>query len=189
MALPVLAAGLFAAGALAQTPPAAPAAPPAPPPPVPAASPEAHAEALKLTEMIGVDKQTEQLLGLMRRQMVGLVMRAGAKPPADDPTKPPILMKEQDAVKIVDELLMPDFIAQKGDLTNEIIDVWANNFTMDDMKGLVAFYSTPLGKKLIATLPAITQQGMAAGQAWGQRVYKATIDKNKDKLIAAGLRF
>jgi uncharacterized protein len=188
-ALPVLAAGLFiASGALAQTPPAGPGAPAAAPP-VPAASPEAHKEAETLTGMIGVNHQADQLIGIMRRQMVGLVMRAGAKPPADDPTKPPVMMAEQDATKIVDSLLMPDFIAQKGDLTNEIIDVWANNFTMDDMKGLIAFYSTPLGKKLIATLPAVTQQGMAAGQAWGQRVYKTTIEKNKDKLISAGLRF
>ena len=197
-ALPFLAAGLLAAtGAMAQTAPApaapAPAAPapvaPAVPAPVPAASPEAHKEALTLTEMIGVNHQTDQLLGIMRNQMIQLVMRAGAKAPEGDPTKPPVMLKPEDAAKIVDQLLMPDFVAQKGDLTNEIIDVWANNFTMDDMKGLISFYSTPLGKKLIATLPAVTQQGMAAGQAWGQRVYKTTIEKNKDKLIAAGLRF
>ena len=111
------------------------------------------------------------------------------EPPAGDPTKPPELMKGEDAAKIVDELLMPDFVAQQNDLTNQIIDVWANNFSMDDIKGLRAFYSTPLGQKLIATLPAVTQQGMSAGQAWGQRVYQATIQKNKDALIARGLRF
>ncbi len=191
-AVPFLAAGLAiasASGAFAQTAPAAPAAPPALPPPVPAASPEAHKEAAALTEMIGVSKQSQQIMGIMRNQMIQLVMRAGAKPPAGDPTKPAELMKGEDAAKIVDELLMPDFVAQQNDLTNQIIDVWANNFSMDDIKGLRAFYSTPLGQKLIATLPAVTQQGMSASQAWGQRVYQATIQKNKDALIARGLRF
>ncbi len=84
---------------------------------------------------------------------------------------------------------MPDFLAQQADLNTQIIDVWANNFSVDDLKGLKAFYATPLGQKLIATLPAVTQQGMAAGQAWGQRIYQATINKNKDALIARGLRF
>lgn len=181
-------AGLFAAtgGALAQTPPAAP---PAPPPPVPAASPEAHREAAALVEMIGVNKQSQQLIGIMRNQMIQLVMRAGAKPPANDPTKPPELMKPEDAAKIVDELLMPEFAGQQNDLANQIVDVWANNFSLDEIKGLRAFYNTPLGQKLIQTLPAVTQQGMAAGQGWGQRVYQAAIQKNKDALIARGLRF
>lgn len=191
LALPLVVGLLAASGAIAQSPPAAPAQPAAPaiPPPVPAASPEAHKEAAALVEMVGANKQAEQLLGIMRQQMIQVVMRAGAKPPANDPSKPPEMMKPEDAAKIVDELMMPDFIAQRNDLNTQIIDVWANNFSLDDMKALRAFYNTPVGQKLIATLPAVTQQSMAAGQGWGQRVYQATITKNKDALIARGLRF
>jgi len=193
MRRPTLAATTFLAGLLAasagfaQTPP--PATPAAPPPPVPAASPEAHREAAALTDMIGVNKQSQQLIAIMRNQMIQLVMRAGAKPPGGDPTKPAELMKPEDAAKIVDEILMPEFAAQQADLSNQIVDVWANNFTIDDLKGLRAFYNTPLGQKLIQTLPAVTQQGMSAGQAWGQRIYQAAIQKHKDELIAKGLRF
>ncbi len=187
LAASTLLAGVLAAGmACAQTPPAAPAAPP---PPVPAASPEAHREAAALTEMIGVTKQSQQLIGIMRNQMIQLVMRAGAKPPAGDPTKPAEMMKPEDAAKIVDDILMPEFVSQQNELTTQIIDVWANNFTIEDLKGLRAFYNTALGQKLIQTLPAVTQQGMSAGQAWGQRIYQAAIQKHKDALIAKGLRF
>ena len=186
-ALPLLAAGMLALpfGAGAQTAPA----PAQIAPPVPAASPEAHKEAAALTAMIGVDKQSQQIINFMRNQMIQLVMRAGAKAPANDPTRPPELLKPEDAAKIVDDLLIPDFVAQQADLNTQIIDVWGNNFTVEDLKGLRAFYATPLGKKLIATLPAVTQQGMSAGQAWGQRVYQASIVKHKDALIARGLRF
>jgi hypothetical protein len=171
---------LATAGAAAQTAPAPVPAPAAAPTPGVAAltkpSPEAIKEATKLTEMIGVNHQAEQLLAIMRNQMIQLVMRSGNK-------------QQADAAKIVDEVLMPDFTAQAGELSQDIIDVWASNFTVADLKGLEAFYNTPLGKKLIATLPAVTQQGMAAGQAWGQRVYKAAIQKHKDDLIARGLKF
>ena len=170
---------LAAAGAHAQTAPAAPAPAPASTPGVAALtkpSDAAIAEATKLTEMIGVNHQAEQLLAIMRNQMIQLVMRAGNK-------------QQPDATKIVDEVLMPDFIAQSGELSKDIIEVWASNFTVDDLKGLEAFYNTPLGKKLIQTLPAVTQQGMVSGQAWGQRVYKTSIEKHKDDLIARGLKF
>ena len=186
-ALPLLAACMLALPCAtgAQSPP-----PPASiPPPVPPASAEAHKEAAALAAMNGVDKLSQQLLGIMRNQMIQLVMRAGAKAPANDPTRPPELMKPEDAAKIVDDVLMPDFAAQQADLNTQIIDVWGNNFSVEDLEGLRAFYATPLGKKLVATLPAVTQQGMAAGQAWGQRVYQASVLKHKDALIARGLRF
>ncbi len=166
--------------ALAQAPAPAPAAPGTPPPTAMAAPPKATEEARKeaqaLTEMIGVSRQTQQLVAIMRGQMIQLVMRSGSKP-------------QDEATKIVDEVLMPDFTAQEADLTASIIDVWATNFTLDDLKALRAFYATPLGQKLIATLPAVTQQGMQAGQAWGQRIYQSSIQKHKEELISKGLKF
>ncbi len=184
--------GLAAPGVHAQTAPApmTPAAPapasgaaPAAPaggiataPVLAPVSADAHKEAAALTAMIGVNQTSQQLIGIMRAQMIQLVMRSGNKP-------------QDEAMKIVDEVLMPDFLAQQGDLTNEIIDVWARNFTIDDLKGLEAFYQTPLGQKLIKTLPAVTQQGFQVGQAWGQRIYQAAIAKHKDELILRGLKF
>jgi uncharacterized protein len=174
--------------AQAQTPPA-PATTPAPAVPsnaaagslsnapvLPPVSDEAHKQAAALTEMIGVSRQSTQLIGIMRGQMIQLVMRSGNK-------------TQDDATKIVDEVLMPDFLAQQNELTNQIVDVWARDFTIDDLKGLQAFYQTPLGQKLIQTLPEVTQQGMLTGQAWGQRVYQAAITKHKDELILRGLKF
>jgi hypothetical protein len=33
-----------------------------------------------------------------------------------------------------------------------------------------AFYESPAGQKVLATLPAITQESMKIGQAWGEQV-------------------
>jgi hypothetical protein len=96
---------------------------------------------------------------------------------------------QEESSKIVDEVLMPEFTSQENELTSAIIEVWASNFTVEDLKALRAFYATPLGQRLIATLPAITQQGMAAGQTWGRRIYQAALQKHKDELVARGLKF
>jgi hypothetical protein len=168
---------LLGATAHAQTPPATTPAPAAQPAlPTMAATPESRQAAATLTEMIGVTRQSQQLVAVMRAQMVQMVIRSSGKSP-------------EEASKIVDEVLMPDFTSQETELTDAIIDVWASNFSTEDLKALHDFYATPLGQRLIATLPQITQQGMAAGQAWGRRIYQAAIQKHKDELTARGLKF
>ena len=161
---------LLSGAASAQTPP--PAAPPAAAP----VSPEAHREAVALTEMIGAGKQAQQLVVIMRTQMIQTIMRTSAKTP-------------EDASKIVDEVLMPEFVTQLPELQTQIVDAWAVSFSIEDLKGLRAFYNTPLGQKLIQTLPAVTQQGMSAGQTWGQRLYQTAITKHKADLEARGVKF
>jgi hypothetical protein len=169
---------LLGATAHAQTPPPPAAAAPAAQPALPtvAVTPEGRAAAAVLTEMIGVNRQSQQLVAVMRAQMVQMVLRNSGK-------------TAEESTKIVDEVLMPDFTAQEAELTDGIIDVWASSFSVEDLKALHDFYATPLGQRLINTLPAITQQGMAAGQAWGRRIYQVSLQKHKDELVARGVKF
>jgi len=57
---------------------------------------------------------------------------------------------------------------------NELIEMsipsYEKRFTHDEIKQLLEFYETPLGKKLIETQPAIVQECMLAGQEWGQKL-------------------
>ena len=57
-----------------------------------------------------------------------------------------------------------------SELVDMMVPIYAKYFTHEDIVGLLAFYDTPVGKKLIASQPAIMQESMAAGAAWGQRV-------------------
>jgi hypothetical protein len=161
--------------ALAQAPAPAPAAPATVAQPAAPPSEEARKLATTLTDVIGVSRQSQQLIGIMRGQMIQMVMRTSSKP-------------QDESTKIVDEVLLPDFTSQTAELNAQIVDVWASSFSTDELKGLLTFYNTPLGKKLIATLPAVTQQSMANSQAWGQRVYQAAIQKHADELRVRGLK-
>lgn len=72
------------------------------------------------------------------------------------------------AKEVLDEEFKRSFDAPDG-LMAGIVRVYAKHFTSEDVKGLVAFYNTELGKKLVATMPALMQESMEAAQQWSTR--------------------
>ena len=67
------------------------------------------------------------------------------------------------------------------DLENMIVPIYDEYFTEGDIDQLIAFYKTPIGKKVIATLPDITQESMAAGQQWGKELARKVIEELEAK--------
>jgi hypothetical protein len=63
----------------------------------------------------------------------------------------------------------------KADTTHLIdlaVQVYDKYLTDDDIKGLIQFYSTPLGKKTLSVLPKVTVEMQSAGMQWGQTLGK-----------------
>ncbi len=54
------------------------------------------------------------------------------------------------------------------DLVDLIVPIYDRHFTDEDIKGLIAFYQSPLGRKLVDQMPQISAESMAAGQEWGR---------------------
>jgi hypothetical protein len=61
---------------------------------------------------------------------------------------------------------------KKEDFYALITPVCRRNMSPEDIKGLLAFYRTPLGRRVLASLPKITQESIGVGQLWGQKVIK-----------------
>ncbi len=57
-----------------------------------------------------------------------------------------------------------------GALYTKIADLYMAEFTQDEIKALVAFYNTDLGKKLAEKQLNLTQKAMLFGQSWGMEV-------------------
>lgn len=55
-----------------------------------------------------------------------------------------------------------------GDFKEAVIPIYHNNFTAEEVKGMIDFYSTDLGKKTIRVMPSLLNESMQAGQQWGQ---------------------
>ena len=53
------------------------------------------------------------------------------------------------------------------ELTDEMIPVYQRHFTAADVDGLLKFYQSPLGKKVVTEMPATMTEGMQIGRAWG----------------------
>jgi hypothetical protein len=50
------------------------------------------------------------------------------------------------------------------------VPVYDKYFTHDEIKGLIQFYESPVGRKLLEVTPAITQDSYGIGQAWGEKL-------------------
>lgn len=60
--------------------------------------------------------------------------------------------------------------ASKGELLEAIGAIYDRHFSTAELRQLLAFYETPLGQKLLAEQPTITQESLAVGQEWGRQL-------------------
>lgn len=66
-------------------------------------------------------------------------------------------------------------------LIEEIIPIYDAHYTHADIKGLIAHYNSPLGQKVLKTLPKITTESMQISQKWGMGVNDSIAQKLKAK--------
>jgi hypothetical protein len=57
-----------------------------------------------------------------------------------------------------------------GGFVDLVTPLYHRYFTHDEVKGMLTFYGTPLGQKAISVMPQMTQESMAIGQQWAQRM-------------------
>ncbi|PKQ45736.1 DUF2059 domain-containing protein [Confluentibacter flavum] len=68
------------------------------------------------------------------------------------------------------EAYQKEAIATLNGLYDKLADLYMSEFTQDEIKELVAFYNTDLGKKLAEKQLSLTQRGMVLGQSWGMEL-------------------
>jgi hypothetical protein len=121
-------------------------------------TPAKVADIKQLLDLTGAYRLGQMLSGSVVRQMSETLRR-------NRPDLPPelftVLAEEVNA--IFAEEMSPD-----GSFADVVSLVYHNHFTHDEVRGLVAFYQTPLGRKLAAEMPSMTQESMQAGLKWGQ---------------------
>lgn len=72
-------------------------------------------------------------------------------------------MEKVTVIETVREVVIGEF----PELKKQFVPVYDEHFTHEEIKRLIAFYNEPVGKKLIKTMPALTQRGMELGKQWG----------------------
>jgi len=52
---------------------------------------------------------------------------------------------------------------RRAPVTDAMVTIYAKNFSMEDIQGLIQFYETPLGKRVVKALPEVSQQSQRMG--------------------------
>lgn len=81
------------------------------------------------------------------------------------------------AVPCVPASYWQGFIDANGSqqLLGRMVPIYQSHFTADDVTGLLKFYRSPLGQKVITQMPLTMAEGMKIGQQWGRERGQAMI--------------
>ncbi|MCC6718467.1 MAG: DUF2059 domain-containing protein [Acetobacteraceae bacterium] len=176
----MLLGGLLSAGAAWGQAAPAPAQPAptqaAPAQPAHVATEASRREARALGEKLGWEAQVRGIINTLRTAIIVNLAQTNGKTP-------------QDMIGVVDDLLIPDFVGDAGALSNMIVEAWAGAFTAEELRNLRNFYSTPLGEKLLRTIPQLNNVINQGGQAWAQKNYKAAQEKHTEEFTKRGIKF
>lgn len=112
----------------------------------------------QLLEVMGVRKTMAAALD----GMIAIQQRAMPSVPAD-------FWVQMKAEMSVDELI------------DEIIPLYDKHYSLEDIRTLTAFFETAAGKRFIAEQPAMMQESMALGAAWGRAAGERIAKKLKEK--------
>ncbi|PYP76530.1 MAG: hypothetical protein DMD35_18380 [Gemmatimonadetes bacterium] len=60
--------------------------------------------------------------------------------------------------------------ARRGELEDGYVALYDRNFTAAELRAMIAFYESPIGKRFVEVQPVLLREGMAMGQEWGTRI-------------------
>lgn len=61
------------------------------------------------------------------------------------------------------------------ELLGRMVPIYQSHFTAEDVAGLLKFYQSPLGHKVITEMPLTMAEGMKIGQQWGRERGQAMV--------------
>ncbi len=72
------------------------------------------------------------------------------------------------------------------DLAALAVPVYAKYLSPDDVKGLIAFYRSPVGQRLLSVQPKILEESMEVGRQWGAECARRVIKRLQEKGYGKG---
>jgi len=124
-------------------------------------SPEKRKDVEQLLTLTGSLNVAKVIIKMANDQIIGAVRQS-------HPDVPP---KTFDIIREEIQTGVSEALQGKDGLINRLVPVYAKHYTHAEIKGLIAFYKTPLGRKSIEVSPVIAQESYATGQDWGQALW------------------
>jgi len=105
-------------------------------------------------------------------------MYASAVPNVVEQTKNALMQTNLNYQKDLNEvavIVAKNLAGREKEIGEGMAQIYANEFTEQELKDLVTFYKTPLGQKLLSTEPRAIQFSMSYMNQWGQ-VFAQTVN-------------
>jgi hypothetical protein len=94
------------------------------------------------------------------------------------------------ALEVMDRELMGLFkekMSAPDGLFDQIVPIYHRHMTHAEIRQLIAFYETPIGRKTVAIMPQVVSESMQAGQRWGMSLGPEIERRIGDALVREGL--
>ncbi len=118
-------------------------------------------EVLKFMEVLRIKPQlTQYFEGVARQAKLGA--QEGFKQKVPDATPAQLAEVERFAEGLFKDMPIDEMI-------DAMVPIYQKHLTKEDLDGILAFYSSPVGQKLQREQPAMMQEGMQAGGEIGRR--------------------
>lgn len=140
----------------------------------PTDSPATKADVERYLEAAHIHKMMNQMVQAMSAPMHKMIHEQFLK---DQDKLPPNF--EEQMTKILDDMManMP-----WDEMIEAMIPAYEKHFTKGDMDALTAFYSSPVGQKILHELPAVTAESMETMMPIMQRSIKEMTDRLQQQM-------
>ena len=82
--------------------------------------------------------------------------------------------------------LEKDYAPRVNDLIDESAKIYASHFTEAELRQILAFYQTPLGRKVIVDEPKALDESMANAGNWGDKLSQEVLVRMRDEMKKRG---
>jgi uncharacterized protein len=140
----------------------------------PAADPDTLAQAKALMDKTGSGALSQQIFSAILQRQKAMLESANPGKSA--------------AIGEIIGLLEGEYAKQLPKLVDAFAKIYTTHFSAEELRGLNAFYDSPLGRKLLKELAVLIQEGMAVGQAFGRNIATEVINKLRPEFEKRNLK-
>ncbi|HET9840020.1 MAG TPA: DUF2059 domain-containing protein [Candidatus Angelobacter sp.] len=152
--------------------------------PLPADAPSRE-EVLKLFEMLQISKTMEIAIQAAKQQSFEMAEQMIEERAPDATPEQKKQMREM-IDEIMGQALGPAAIKEMLEAT---VPVYQRHLSKNDLQAMMAFYSSPVGQKVLREQPAMVQESMQAASGIQQRIARSIymkIDERMEKMMESG---
>ena len=86
----------------------------------------------------------------------------------------------------VAEQLKKEYASKSVDITNEVAKVYAQHFTEAELKEILVFYKSPVGRKMVTEEPKAIEQSLKAAQDWAAKFSDVVLERFRVEMKKKG---